>query len=85
MLGGGQKKNKAYASCSEVLKNLATYNFWVRRFNDKNTLFVFIQDSKTTNKLQRKYLEGKKLEVTYDSQVPSLKCNKQCNRDAFRE
>ena len=82
MLGGG---HKVYVSCLEVLKKLATYNFWVRKFNDKNMLFVCIQGLKTTKKLKRKYLEGKKLEATYDSQVPSLKCNKQCNRDVFRE
>ena len=82
MLGGG---HKVYVSCLEVLKKQATYNFWVRKFNDKNMLFVCIQGLKTTKKLQRNYLEGKKQEATYDSQVPSLKCNKQCNRDAFRE
>ena len=82
MLGGG---HKVYVSCLEVLKKQATYNFWVRKFNDKNMLFVCIQGLKTTKKLQRNYLEGKKQEATYDSQVPSLKCNKQCNRDVFRE
>ena len=85
MLRGEHIRKKVYASCLEVLRKLATWGSWVRRFKDKNTVRVCIQGSKTTNKLQRKYLEGIKLEATFDTQVPSLKCNKQCNGNAFRE
>ena len=85
MLGGEHIRDKVYASCLEVLRKLATCSSWFTRFKVKNMVHVCIQGSKTTNKLKGKYLEGKKQEATYDSQVLSLKCNKQCNGDAFRE
>ena len=69
----------------DVLRKLATCTFWVKRFKNKTTLRRCIQGSKTTNKLQRKYLEVKQQEHTSDSQLPSLKCNKQSTRDVFRE
>ena len=85
MLGGENVRSKVYASCLGVLRTLATCSFWVRGFKDKNTMHGCTQGSETTNKLQRMYWEVKKQEPTYDSQVPSLKCNKQCTRDVFRE
>ena len=44
-----------------------------------------IQGSKTRNNTQTRYLENKKQEATYDSGLSSLKRNKQCTRDVFRE
>ena len=85
MLRGEIRISKVYASCLDVLRKLATCTFWVRQFKNKNTLRRCIQGSKTTNKLQRRYLEVKQQEATCDSQIPSLKWNKQCTRDFFRE
>ena len=85
MLGGGNVRSKVSASCLEVLRTLATCSFWVRGFKDKNTVHECTQGSKTTYKLQRMYWEVKKQEPTYESQVSSFKCNKQCTRDVFRE
>ena len=75
MLGGEKRKSKVYASCLDVLGKLATSSVWIRGFKDKHMLRGCIQGSKTTSKLQRRYLEIKQ-ETTFDSQVPSLKCNK---------
>ena len=73
MLRGEIRISKVYASCLDVLRKLATCTFWVRQFKNKNTLRRCIQGSKTTNKLQRRYLEVKQQEATCDSQIPSLK------------
>ena len=73
MLVGEIRRSKVYASCLDVLRKLATCTFWVRRFKNKRTLRRCIQGSKTTNKLQRRYLEVKQQESTCDSQVPGLK------------
>ena len=85
MLGGENRTIKVYASSLEVLRKPATCTFWVRRFKNKTTLRRCIQGSKTVNKLQRRYLEVKQHEPTFDSQLPSLKCNKQSTRDVLRE
>ena len=45
----------------------------------------YVEGSKTTNNLERRYLEVKKQEATYDSELSSLKRNKQFTRDVFRE
>ena len=71
MLGVENRGSKVYASCLDVLRALATWSLWFRRFKDKNTMRGCIQVSKTTNRLQRNYLEVKKQEATYDSQVPA--------------
>ena len=68
--------SKTYASCSEVLRKLATCGFWVGGFKENHTLCGCIQGSKTTNKLQRRCLEVKKQEPTYELQIANLKCNK---------
>ena len=85
MLGGEHIRKKVCASCLGVLRKLATCSSWVTRFKEKDTVRVCIQGSKSTNKLERKYLEGNMLEASYDLQVLSLKCNKQCNGEVFRE
>ena len=85
MLGGENRRSKVYASCLDVLRTLATCSLWFRGFKDKNTMHECIQVSKTTNKLQRRYLEVKKREAASDSEVPRLKCNNQCTPDVFRE
>ena len=85
MVGSENRRSKIYASCSEVLRKLATCSFWAGGFKDNRTLCECIQGSETTNKLQRRCLEVKKQEATYESQVASLKCNKECNRDVSRE
>ena len=76
MVGSEKRRSKIYASCSEVLRKLATCNFWVGGFKENHTLCGCIQGSKTTNKFQRRCLEVKKQEPTYEPQVVSLKCNK---------
>ena len=53
------ERSKVYASCLEVLRKLATCSFWVRECKEKHRLRGCIQLWKTTNKLQRKYLEAK--------------------------
>ena len=68
--------SKTYASCSEVLRKLATCGFWVGGFKENHTLCGCIQGSKTTNKLQRRYV--KQQQAIDDQRVPGLKCNKQC-------
>ena len=45
----------------------------------------YVEGSKTTNNLEKRYLEVKKQEATYDSELSSLKRNKQFTRDVFRE
>ena len=82
MLRSEHIRSKVYASCLEVLRTLATCSFWFRRFKDKSMLHGCIQGSKTTNKLQRRYLEVKKQERTI---LPSLKRKKQCTCDVTRE
>ena len=49
--------------------------FGLEDLKDKNTLCRCIQGSKTRNNLQTKYLEVKKQEATYDSELSSLKRN----------
>ena len=85
MLGGEHKRSKVYASYLEVLRKLTTCSVWIRVFKDKIRLHGFVQGSKTTNKLQKRYLEVKKQEATYDWQLSSLKRNKRWTRDDFRE
>ena len=85
MLGGENRRSKVYTSCLEVLRKLGTCSVWVWGLKDKNPLRWCIPGSKTTNKLQRRYFEVKKREATYDSQLSSLKRNKYCTRDVFRE
>ena len=63
--------SKVYASCLDVLRTLATCSLWFRGFKDKKTMRGCIQVSKTTNRLQRNYLEVKTQEATYDSQDPA--------------
>ena len=63
MLEGEHKRSKVYASCLEVLRKLTT---WVRGFKEKIKLRGFVQGSKTTNKLERRYLEVKKQEAIND-------------------
>ena len=43
--------------------------FGLEDFEDKNTLSGCIEGSKTRNNLQRTYLQIKKQEVTYESQL----------------
>ena len=53
MVGGGGvniSEVKVYASCLEVLKNLATRSFWFIGFKSKNTLYGCIKRFKTRNK-----------------------------------
>ena len=71
MLGDEHRRSRVYASCLDVLRTVPTCSLWFRGFKDKNTMRGCIQGSKITNKLQRKYLEVKKQETTYDSQVPA--------------
>ena len=85
MLGGEYGKSKVYASCLEVLRKLATCSLWFRGLNNKNTLCGSIEGSKTRNNLQRRYLEVTKQEAAFESRQSSLKHNKQCTRDVFRE
>ena len=40
---------------------------------------------KTKNKPQGRYLEVKRQELTYESQISSLKCNQQCTPNVFRD
>ena len=54
MVGSEKRRSKIYASCSEVLRKLATCNFWVGGFKENHTLCGCIQGSKTTNKFQRR-------------------------------
>ena len=75
MVGSENRRSKIYASCSEVLRKLATCSFWVGGFKENHTLCGCIQGSKTTNKLQRRCLEVKKQESN-ELQVASLKFNK---------
>ena len=83
MLGGENGKSKVYASCLEVWRKLATYSFCSEDLNNKNT--PNIEGSKTRNNLQRRYLEVKKQEAAFESQLSRLKHNKQCTHDVFRE
>ena len=85
MVGSENRRSKIYASCSEVLRKLATCGSWVGGFKENHTLCGCIKGLEATNKLQRRCLEVKKQEPTYESQVVSLKCNKWCNRDVSRE
>ena len=40
---------------------------------------------KTRNKPQGRYLEVKRQERTYESQISGLKCNQQCTPNVFRD
>ena len=48
MVGSENRRSKIYASCSEVLRKLATCSFWVGGFKENHTLWGCIQGSKTT-------------------------------------
>ena len=63
----------------------ASYTFLFRGFKDKNTLCWCIKEPKTRNKLKGRYLELKKQEANYESQITGLKCNKECTRHVFRD
>ena len=66
LLESENRRAKLYASDLEVLRKPATGSIWVRGLNDKIKLQGFVQGSTTTNKLQKRYLEVKKQEATYD-------------------
>ena len=65
MLGGEHIRKKVCASCLGVLRKLATCSSWVTRFKEKDTVRVCIQGSKSTNKLERKYLATNNATVRY--------------------
>ena len=65
MLRAEHIKSKPYASCLRVLRKLSTCCFWFRGFKR--------QSFKTENNLHTRYLEVKKQEYTYDSELSNLK------------
>ena len=64
-------------------ENQQPTDFGLEDLNNKNT--PNIEGSKTRNNLQRRYLEVKKQEAAFESQLSKLKHNKQCTHDVFRE
>ena len=64
-------------------ENQQPRDFGLEDLNNKNT--PNIEGSKTRNNLQRRYLEVKKQEAAFESQLSRLKHNKQCTHDVFRE
>ena len=85
MLRDAYIRDKVYASCLWVFRNLATWIFRFRGFKDRKTLRECIEASQTNNKVQRWYLEVEKQEATYESQISRLKCNKHCTGDVFKK